>query len=409
MQRRGFTLLVLLAAGLAGAAAYALWAGDRAVSRPPTGQRALPGLADKLGELAWMRIVHGAAKENFSLINGRWAVVEKGNYPADAERVRRLLVGLADLTLVEPKTDRVELLPRLDLDDPANGKSTLVALQDRTGALVGQLVIGRPRPNNLGSGPGAGDAGVYVRRADSEQAWLARGAFNLGGDVLSWLDRRIVDLPASRVASVVLTAADGASVTLSRAAPDAEFAVEGAPEGTKFKEQAVLAAPAGALAALDLEDVKPAVELPVPTAGAATASFTTFDGLIVGLRLSPPGQTNWIALDATGFDKGEAEAKALSLRLAAVELCDPARQGDAAAHDPVRPHGRGRLVMDGPSPVSPCIGICMVDPRTRQCRGCLRTVDEIARWYEAGVDEKWALLAMLETRRAAAAERKRNG
>lgn len=320
MQRRSLTLLALLAACLAGGAAYALWAGDRAVSRPPTGQRALPGLADKLGELAWMRIVHGAAKENFSLINGRWAVVEKGNYPADPERVRRLLVGLADLTLVEPKTDRVELLPRLDLDDPANGKSTLVALQDRTGALVGQLVIGRPRPNNLGGGsggaPGGGDAGVYVRRADSEQAWLARGAFNLGGDVLSWLDRRIVDVPASRVASVVLTAADGASVTLSRATPDAKFAVEGAPEGAKFKEQAVLAAPAGALAALDLEDVKPAVELPLPTAGAATASFTTFDGLIVGLRLSPPGQTNWVALDATGFDKGEAAAKALSLRLA---------------------------------------------------------------------------------------------
>lgn len=61
------------------------------------------------------------------------------------------------------------------------------------------------------------------------------------------------------------------------------------------------------------------------------------------------------------------------------------------------------------SPVSPCIGICMVDPATRQCRGCLRTIDEIARWYEATVDEKWALLAALEERRAAAAERKRNG
>jgi len=312
MQRRSFALLVLLAAGLAGAAAYALWTGDRAVSIPPTGQRALPGLADKLGELAWMRIVHGSAKENFSLINGRWTVVEKGNYPADADRVRRLLVGLADLTLIEPKTDRVELLARLDLDDPANGKSTLVTVQDRTGALLGQIVIGRARPSSLGGG----DPGVYVRRADSEQAWLARGAFNLGGDVLSWIDRRIIDLPASRVASVVFTTADGAAVTLSRATSDAPFAVEGAPDGAKFKEQAMLAAPAAALAALDLEDVKPAVELPVPTAGVATASFTTFDGLIVGLRLSPPGETNWIALDATGFDKAEPEAKALSLRLA---------------------------------------------------------------------------------------------
>ena len=60
-------------------------------------------------------------------------------------------------------------------------------------------------------------------------------------------------------------------------------------------------------------------------------------------------------------------------------------------------------------PASPCLGICILDPATRHCRGCLRTVDEIARWYEAGIDEKHALLAVLEARRAAAAERKRDG
>ncbi|HYM71462.1 MAG TPA: DUF4340 domain-containing protein [Stellaceae bacterium] len=320
MHRRSFNLLRLAALALAVWAAYALWTGDRAVSRPPPGQKALPGFADKLGELAWMRIVHGPTKENFSLVNGSWVVVEKGNYPAAAERVRKLLVGLADLTLVEPKTDRVELLPRLDLDDPANGKSTLVTVQDRTGALVGQVVIGRRRPNNIGGG----DAGVYVRRADSNQAWLARGSFDLGGDVLSWLDRRIIDVPTARIASVVLTAADGAALTLSRAKPDAEFAVEGAPEGTKFKPQAALAAPAGALAALDLDNVKPAAELAIPTNGVATAAFTTFDGLIIGLRLSPPGDTDWIALDATGFDQGEAEAKSLGERLSHWSFAIPA-------------------------------------------------------------------------------------
>ena len=62
--------------------------------------------------------------------------------------------------------------------------------------------------------------------------------------------------------------------------------------------------------------------------------------------------------------------------------------------------------MDETTPASPCIGICIVDPATRQCRGCLRTVDEIARWYEAGMDEKRALLAVLATRRAAAAGRR---
>jgi uncharacterized protein len=61
-----------------------------------------------------------------------------------------------------------------------------------------------------------------------------------------------------------------------------------------------------------------------------------------------------------------------------------------------------------PTPPSPCLGICIVDPRTRQCRGCLRTVEEIAHWYEATPAEKWAIVAALETRRAAAALEKRN-
>lgn len=51
------------------------------------------------------------------------------------------------------------------------------------------------------------------------------------------------------------------------------------------------------------------------------------------------------------------------------------------------------------TPVSPCIGVCLIDPLTRTCRGCLRTIAEIARWYEAGPEEKRAILARLADRR----------
>lgn len=59
--------------------------------------------------------------------------------------------------------------------------------------------------------------------------------------------------------------------------------------------------------------------------------------------------------------------------------------------------------MSDATPISPCLGICIMDPRTRQCRGCLRTVEEIAYWYEATPGEKRELLAVLAERRAAAA------
>jgi uncharacterized protein len=64
--------------------------------------------------------------------------------------------------------------------------------------------------------------------------------------------------------------------------------------------------------------------------------------------------------------------------------------------------------MSEPLPPSPCLGICIMDPRTRQCRGCRRTVEEIAAWYEATPAEKRALIAVLDDRRAAVHEAKRD-
>jgi uncharacterized protein DUF4340 len=308
MQRRTFNLLIAGSAVSVAAAGFALATGDRYVSPAPPGQRALPDLAGKLAELAWIRISRGAMNINFNLIAGHWTVVEKGNYPAAEERLRKLLGGLAALELVEPRTDRAELLPRLDLDDPANGKSTLVALQDRTGAQVAQFIIGRRRPTSLGGG----DAGVYVRKPNTDQAWLARGSFDLTGDVLEWIDRQIIDLPAAQIASIVLTPPDGATTVLTRGAPDAAFAIEGSTIAPDPKNAAILS---GALIALDLDDVKPAAEMPVPAEGVATAAFTSFDGLIVGTRLMPPGAADWLALDVTGFGNVEDAAKTLNAKL----------------------------------------------------------------------------------------------
>jgi predicted Fe-S protein YdhL (DUF1289 family) len=55
-----------------------------------------------------------------------------------------------------------------------------------------------------------------------------------------------------------------------------------------------------------------------------------------------------------------------------------------------------------PIPVSPCLGICLMDPTTRMCRGCLRTIDEIRDWYTATRAEQRAILERLAARRAAA-------
>jgi predicted Fe-S protein YdhL (DUF1289 family) len=50
-------------------------------------------------------------------------------------------------------------------------------------------------------------------------------------------------------------------------------------------------------------------------------------------------------------------------------------------------------------PVSPCINVCVLDERNC-CKGCRRSVTEIARWGRMGADEQWAVIARIEQVRA---------
>ncbi|MBW7861279.1 MAG: DUF1289 domain-containing protein [Rhodocyclaceae bacterium] len=53
------------------------------------------------------------------------------------------------------------------------------------------------------------------------------------------------------------------------------------------------------------------------------------------------------------------------------------------------------------SPASPCINVCRMDAATGLCEGCLRTIDEIARWGGLSDPEKRAVLGAIEARRHA--------
>jgi hypothetical protein len=49
---------------------------------------------------------------------------------------------------------------------------------------------------------------------------------------------------------------------------------------------------------------------------------------------------------------------------------------------------------------SPCINVCKMNPDTRLCEGCLRTLDEIAAWSGLSNEEKRAVLEQIPERRA---------
>jgi len=62
-----------------------------------------------------------------------------------------------------------------------------------------------------------------------------------------------------------------------------------------------------------------------------------------------------------------------------------------AASDPAAP------APDSPLP-SPCISLCQMDADSGLCQGCLRTIDEIVAWSDAGEDYKRVVWAEIRRR-----------
>lgn len=56
--------------------------------------------------------------------------------------------------------------------------------------------------------------------------------------------------------------------------------------------------------------------------------------------------------------------------------------------------------MSTPLTLSPCTRVCRMDERLGWCRGCARSLEEIARWREADDADKQRILAALPPRRA---------
>jgi predicted Fe-S protein YdhL (DUF1289 family) len=50
--------------------------------------------------------------------------------------------------------------------------------------------------------------------------------------------------------------------------------------------------------------------------------------------------------------------------------------------------------------VTPCVSICEMDAQTGLCRGCFRTLDEIAAWSVLDYNARRAVMAELPARRA---------
>lgn len=292
-RRRRLTILAALAVVLVVLAMLALWRqSEQLASRyQPT-----PMFPDLPHQAQTVTRIHVAAKNgSFDVVQkpGKgWVIATRNGIPASFEQVNRTVVGMATLETLEPKTARADWLHYLDLDAPPKGNGVLIALYDSNGQALAAVIAGKGQE----VGGTSGTSGLFVRKPDSDQTWLARGNLEPKAAISDWYDKALITLDRSRIAETNVTPSDGAGFSVRRDKPtDPEFKLVNAPAGRESTPGAADGVGA-AVVGLTFDDAKPAGGFDFSK---ATRLVTrTFDGLMVLVRTIKQGQDYWAAISA---------------------------------------------------------------------------------------------------------------
>lgn len=278
----GRFLTLLLVTLMTGAAALVVLRSDRGDIVPGyEGRPLFPGLYDRVNDVQFLTVT--TVDGRLTLRHGEegWIVDELGGYPADFDVVKSLVVGLAELERVEPKTRRSDRFAKLGVEGPDVGEpgslSLRLELSSGSSALA-DVILGNP------AGP---PPGLYVRKSKDDQSWLARGDLQPPRQAVECVNADLFDVPLDRLARVVIEHADGDLVSVSRDGPDdGTWHLRDLPEGREPASPSVARTIAAFPTRLTLESVLRADEAPLPE-GPSVATFTAFDGLVVTVTFAP--------------------------------------------------------------------------------------------------------------------------
>ena len=262
------------------------------------GKAVLPGLENALNSVTEVRIT-GAGGVHTTIDKGarRWVVHERA-YPADSGKLRKLLIDLGELKIVERKTRLAQNYPILGVQNVTSPKASGERIDVITPHKTWSLIVGDT----------ANDNNCYVRVVGHKQSLLASPLVMVAAKPAQWVEPAILDLGQKRIRSIEEQPAKGWRFSVSRAkASQVNFTVQGIPPGRKLDSAGAADDMASALSDLTLEDLRKAAS-PPKGAPLSHAVFDTFDGLevdITGYKAGKGGK-HYIEVVARGSGKKAA-------------------------------------------------------------------------------------------------------
>ena len=292
------------------------------------GRAMLPELARQASALGSIELTKGGTKFTLERAGEQWKLKERGGYPVQGDKVRALLDQLPNTKLVEPKTAAKDRWSLLELEDPAgkDAKSSLVRLLDAQGKPFAEVVVGKSRNNAFGAGRG----GIYVRRPNETQTWLATGEPNLTVETKDWVDTVAYKADIPKLQRVTIEHPAEAPIVVEKGtAPDAKFALSAVPEGLKLKQTAGVEQIALAFGSIDLEDVRKLDATPAGD-GVTVMKTESTDGLTVTFRLRRGREptASWLSFTAAGEGEAKKTADEINAKASGWEFKIPEWKAD---------------------------------------------------------------------------------
>ena len=178
-----------------------------------------------------------------------------------------------------------------------DAKSGRITLYDAANKVLADLIVGKAK-----YAPGGQDM-LYIRRPSDQRAWLARGKVDLPEIKYGWVDTNFLTVDLQRMKRATLNAPGKPPLSVFKNDPsERDFTIDKQPANTEIKDIFGAEDIARTVQSVNFEDVKPAADMDVPTAGKPWGEFWTFDGLKVSLWMREIDGKGWVAIVASAAE-----------------------------------------------------------------------------------------------------------
>src|SRR4029077_2454530 len=149
-----------------------------------------PALAGELDSVTALSVIKGGTTPSVTVQKqGKdWTVAQRANYPADAPKLRKLLLALSDAKIREEKTSNPDNYSIIGVEDPTKAGAggaqiELTAKDGKHGVIIGKSVAG----------------GNFVRRVGEVKSYVIEPGISFEAEPRYWIDTQLLDVSSEKI------------------------------------------------------------------------------------------------------------------------------------------------------------------------------------------------------------------